>query len=92
VDPYNFVRYSLPDIVRLIIKEDGGSWRVFQRSCANGYEARYQTLLDAIVGGVDTVHDLIKAIPNDSLLSNWCDNVNFRTFCEPLSGRRQCHD
>jgi hypothetical protein len=75
VDPYRFTVDSLPDIVRRNVERYTRSCRVFKRSCANGYEARYQVLLDAILSGVRHAPELRDAIPDDSPMSDWRDAI-----------------
>jgi hypothetical protein len=75
VDPYTFSTGTLPDIVRRTVEEHHGSWRVFERSCSDGCETRYQILLDTIIKGVRTPRDLARAIPEGSPLASWRDQI-----------------
>jgi hypothetical protein len=75
VDPYSFSGETLLDAVRRVIGEHNASWCVYKRSCADGCEARYGTLLNLILSGIKSAHGLKLAISDGSPLSNWRDAV-----------------
>lgn len=75
VDPYGFATGSLPEVVREVVEGHGRSWRVFKRWCADGCEARYQVLLNAILSGVRHACELTAFIPDGSPMSGWRDAI-----------------
>ncbi len=75
VDPYGFPEGSLPDMVGQAVDEHSVSCRVSRRRCTNGYETRYQVLLDTVLSGVRTASELRDAIPDGSAMSGWRDAI-----------------
>jgi hypothetical protein len=75
VDPCSFQNGLLTDAVHQIIEEEGKSFRVFKRRCADGCEARYQVLLDAVRSGVRGATELSETIPDGSAMSGWRDAI-----------------
>jgi hypothetical protein len=75
VDPYSFNGNSLVEIVHQDVKDHNGSWCVLERRCADGCEARYQIIQDAITMGVRTAPDLAKRIPDESSLVGWRNQI-----------------
>jgi hypothetical protein len=76
VDPYSFQTGLLADIVRRNLEGFRWSSRVFKRWCADGCEARYQVLLDAILSGVRNARELRGVIPNGSPMAAWRDAIS----------------